>query len=165
MPQRKIKLFYPSESTLTRLQEIHFYMFVNTFAGSYNPSHPIIDELFTDLFRLFNSKQGIMTTLIQQIQTPGIAPTQMEKAIAIYYLNALSDETPTVRVLQNHIGLGNGTYYAELTKYIEQDQPDLEPKLTEQQLVEVKKFMSKAKRMFKDISDSVKGVEIYNDEY
>lgn len=156
MPTYRYQLNVPTNTTLQRLKEIQFYLFLESFFYKYNHDNQYIIDLVESLALLFDCKPTIITILIDHFKSPVYKPDKMEQVVGAFYLGI------PVRKLSKIVGMGVETYYKYLNKYIQEGQQQLEPRLTSTYTDELDKFISNAEVMFKEVSNSLRGTDIYD---
>lgn len=156
MPTYKYKLQVPTNTTLLRIKEIQFYLFLESFFYKYNHNNQYIIALVESLAELFDCKPTTISILIDHFKSPVYKPDKEEVVVGAFYLGI------PVRKLSKIVGIGVETYYKYLNRYIEQGQQQLEPRLSEAYTEELDKFISNAEVMFKEVSNSLRGTDIYD---
>ncbi len=156
MPTIKYKLKQPTEKTLQRLKEIQFYLFLESFFYKYNHNNQYIIDLVESIASLYGCSPSIITILVDHFKSPVYKPDKEEVIIGATLLGI------PIRNLNSITKLGVETYYRYLTKYIAEGEHELEPRLTGIYSKELEKFLVNAKTMFNDVSNSLKGMSIYD---
>lgn len=154
----KYNLNPPSQNTLARMKEVQMYMFMQSFLYKYNHENQYILNLIESLALLYDCKPHMITAIISHFKSPAYKPEKEEIVVTSFYLGI------PVRGVINITGIGNDTYYRKLNSYIARNQPELVPRFSNKFYKEIDQFIDNAVIMFKDISNALKGTEIY-DEY
>lgn len=152
----KYQLWEPKQITLKRVKEVQFYMFLQAFLFKYNHDNQYIIGLIEDLALLYDCKPHIITTMISHFKSPAYAPDKKEIVVSSFLLGI------PVRGVRRITKTGTDTYYRYLKEYINEGQPDLQPRLSEEYQKELDKFLKNALVMFGDVSMSLRGTEIYD---
>jgi hypothetical protein len=156
MPKYKYKLKPPTKTTLKRLKEIQFYLFLESFLYKYNHDNQYIISMIESISSLYGCDPTKITILVDHFKSPVYKPTKEELVIGATLLGI------TVRSLNSITKIGVETYYRYINKYISSGEYDLEPRLTEIYQTEIDKFLSSASIMFSDVSQALKGIDIYD---
>jgi len=152
----KYQLYEPTQRTLKRIKEVQFYMFMQAFLYKYNHDNQYIIGLIEDLSLLYDCKPHIITTMISHFKSPAYAPDKEEIVVSAFMLGI------PVRGVTKITQIGTDTYYRYLKQYINNKQPPLEPRLSEEYEKELDKFLKNALTMFKDVSMALRGTDIYD---
>ena len=156
MPTYKYKLKPPTKTTLKRLKEIQFYLFLESFFYKYNHNNQYIIELIESVSALYGCSPSTMTILVDHFKSPVYKPDREEIVVGAALLGI------TMRSLNSITKMGVETYYRYLTKYIASGEHELEPRLSEVYAQEIDKFLKNAAVMFSDVSNSLKGMSVYD---
>lgn len=156
MPTYKYELKPPTPTSLERIKEVQFYLFLKGFLYKYGRENRYMYSLIEILAGLYDCRPDTITLLVDSFKTPGYAPTNTELAVAGFHLGI------PVRNLQNLLGMASKTYYRHLNQYLDEGQYDLEPRLSEPYREELFNFIKNASIMFSDVSKSVQGIDIYD---
>lgn len=156
MPKYKYKLKPPTKLTLKRLKEIQFYLFLESFFYKYNENNRYIIDLIESLSSLYGCNPTTITILVDHFRSPVYKPDYEEIIVGATLLGI------TIRGLNGITRIGVETYYRYLTKYIAEGERELTPRLSEVYSQEIVKFLDAAAVMFSDVSNSLKGMSIYD---
>lgn len=154
----RYRLYEPSKDTIERLKEIQFYMFIEAFILKYNHDNQYLLEMVESLASLFDCKPQNITMAIDLMRSPIYKPDKKEIVVGAFLLDI------PIRKTSKIARIGNDTYYRYLQQYINEGQPDLEPRFSKNYRDELFKFLTNAAYMFDNVSYAVKGIDIY-DEY
>jgi hypothetical protein len=155
MPKTIYKLKPPTDKTKQRLKEVQFYLFLSSFFYKYNHNNRYIMALVETLAELFDCKPTVISILLDHFKSPVYKPNKEEIAVAGLHLKIPK------RQLAKISGMASETYYTHLTNYIASGEPELEPRISETYTEELEKFLDHAVVMFRDVSHSLRGFEIY----
>ena len=156
MPSFKYQLKQPTQKTLQRLKEIQFYLFLESFFYKYNSDNQYIIDLVESLAQLYGCSPTALTVLVDHFKSPVYKPDKEELIIGATLLGI------PIRSLNSITKIGVETYYRYLTAYISDGERELEPRLNENYTKELERFLENAEIMFKDVSQSLKGMRIYD---
>lgn len=155
MPKQIYQLRPPTEKTKQRLKEVQFFLFLSSFFYKYNHNNRYIISLIETLAELFDCKPTVITILLDHFKSPVYKPNKEEITVAATHLKIPK------RQLAKISGMASETYYTHLTRYIANNEPELEPRLSEAYTEELEKFLDHAVVMFSDVSHSLRGFSIY----
>lgn len=156
MAGMKYTLYEPNETTLERVKEVQFWIFLQAFLFKYNQDNQFIIGLVEDLAQIFNCKPHQIRTIISYFDSPAYKPDKEEIVISSSLLGM------NVREITKIASMGIDTYYRYLKGYIKKEQPGLVPRLPEDLREDIEKFLQGAEYMFRDVSSALKGFEIYD---
>lgn len=156
MPTMKYQLKVPTGTTLERIKEVQFYIFIRSFLYKYGSENQYITNLIETLAGLYDSRPSTITLLVDNFKSPAYRPTNREITVAGFYLGI------PIRRLTDILGIASKTYYRHLRDYIAEGSYDLEPRISEPMRRDMFNFIRNASIMFSDVSSAVRGVDIYD---
>lgn len=152
----KYKINQPTQKTLKRMKEVQFYIFLESFFYKYNKDNQYILNMIESIAELYDCRPSMISILIDNFKSPIYKPDKEEIVVTSYHLGI------PVRKLSKITKIGIETYYRHLNKYIANGQHDLEPRVADDYVEEMTKFLANASVMFGDVSNSLKGMKIYD---
>lgn len=156
MPKKLYHLNPPTQKTLKRMKEVQFYIFLESFYYKYNTDNQYILAMIESLAQLFDCRPSMISILIDNFKSPIYKPDKEELVVTSFHLGI------PVRKVTKILGMGIETYYRYLTKYQSNGEHELEPRTSEDYSVEMSKFIKNSVVMFGDISNSLRGTDIYD---
>ena len=145
MSRRLIFLPEPSENTIRRINEIKFYLSIESLLQRRGQQDERITTILETLADMFGVSRSIIVISSLEMYRPGRKPTKREIVVAMAYLNV------PVRKVQQLLGIATATYYKYLNEYIQGYNMELIPQFDEIQNRELKKFITNLKDIFKII--------------
>lgn len=156
MPTKTYRLTPPTQKTLKRMKEVQFYIFLESFFYKYNKDNQYILDMVESLASLYGCRPSFISILIDNFKSPIYKPDKEEIVVTAYHLGI------PVRNLAKIMTMGVETYYRKLTGYIANGEHQLEPRISDDYTEEMSRFLKNAKVMFGDVSNSLKGMDIYD---
>ncbi len=157
MSKNRYTLYEPTKKSIERMKEVQFYFFLQAFLFKYNADNQYIVGLIEDLALLFDCKPHIINTIITHFKSPAYRPDKQEIAVVGFLLGIPIRETTKIH------RMGNDTYYKLIKQYINQNQPDLQARLSTEYRRELYKFLTNAEIMFGNVSYALKGMNAYDE--
>jgi hypothetical protein len=128
--------------------EIKFYYMMKKLLESYDYSAGVYEVIGT-LAQLYGNNPSILRYIIQSMRKNNslLKPTTEEAIIVLY-----RGEEYSVREIREMIKTSFNRIYKVIPAYVEENQPMFFPKLSEEQFIEVEKFLKNSKTIFNIIN-------------
>ena len=147
----KYKLQPPSDVTKQRILEVKFYLFMESFLLRVGENTTFKTDILGVLSNTLNMNTAALLAILNTLAHPMYKPTQKEITVATNIMGI------PVRTVTNQKLVSNGNYYRILQDYIDEGEPVMFPKLTDDMRDQIQLFFDHASGIFEYVSYVVKG--------
>lgn len=147
----KYTLKEPTQVTKERLLEIKFHLFATSFLYKAGKHTTFKTDILGIICNTYNINTSAMLSILNTLEHPQYKPTTQEIVIGSHLMGI------TVRTLTNQQLVSFGNYYKTLQEYIDNNEPSLQPKLTDTLREVLKSFFDCIEELFEYSTPVMKG--------